>query len=143
MNLPEQLPMQLHVISSNSSLGDWRNVICLVADDEDSSIHLDQTDALLNNLDPFVLKFNLDKIYLDAYQQESTPGGQRYPDVNEALNNRVEKGAFLVNYTGHGGELGWAHEDILNNTMINAWIINLTCLYLLLQPVNSAGLMIR
>jgi hypothetical protein len=106
---------------SNSSLGDWRNVICLVGDDEDGSIHLDQTDALLNNLDPFVLKFNLDKIYLDAYQQESTPGGQRYPDVNEALNHRVEKGALFVNYVGHGGELGWAHEDILNNTMINAW----------------------
>ncbi|HKR04623.1 MAG TPA: type IX secretion system sortase PorU, partial [Bacteroidia bacterium] len=106
---------------SNSSLGDWRNVICLIADDEDSSVHLDQTDTMLNGIDPFSLKFNLDKIYLDAYQQEATPGGQRYPDVNEALNNRVEKGAFLINYTGHGGELGWAHEGILDNTMINAW----------------------
>ncbi|MEO5571445.1 MAG: type IX secretion system sortase PorU [Bacteroidia bacterium] len=103
---------------SNSSLGDWRNVICLVADDEDSSIHLTQTEDLLIHIDT---EFNLDKIYLDAYHEERTPGGQRYPDVNVALNNRVEKGAFLVNYTGHGGEIGWAHEDILNNTMINGW----------------------
>src|SRR6185436_14793256 len=105
----------------NSSLGDWRNVICLIADDEDSSEHLTQTETLLNGVDSYVLKFNLDKLYLDAYKQETTPGGQRYPDVNDALNNRVEKGAFLVNYTGHGGELGWAHEGILDNTMINGW----------------------
>ncbi|MEP7168942.1 MAG: type IX secretion system sortase PorU [Bacteroidota bacterium] len=107
--------------NSNSSLGDWRNVICLVGDDGDGSQYMSQTDGLLTGVDPFVLKYNLDKIYLDAYHEEKTPGGQRYPDVNSALNNRVEKGAFLVNYIGHGGELGWAHEDVLNNTMINAW----------------------
>lgn len=106
---------------SNSSLGDWRNIICLVSDDEDSSTHLDQTDTLLRNLNPMILKYNLDKIYLDAYQQESTPGGSRYPDVNIAINNRVQKGALLVNYTGHGGELGWAHEKILDNNMISSW----------------------
>ena len=28
---------------------------------------------------------------------------------------------FLVNYTGHGGELGWAHERILEIDDINSW----------------------
>lgn len=107
--------------SSNSSFGDWRNNICLVADDEDSGIHLDQTDALLNNLDPMIFKYNVDKFYLDAYQQETTPGGQRYPDVNDAIDKKMEKGTLIMNFTGHGGELGWTHEDILNNSMINAW----------------------
>ena len=64
--------------------------------------------------------YNIDKIYLDAYQQESTPGGQRCELVNQAINERIEKGAFLVNYTGHGGELGWAHERILVDD-INSW----------------------
>lgn len=107
--------------STNSSLGDWRNVICMVADDGDSDTHLEQTDTLLRNIDPFVLKYNADKIYLDAYQQETSPGGQRYPDVNVAINKRMEKGSFILNYTGHGGELGWAHEGVLNNSMINNW----------------------
>ncbi|MFI5218519.1 MAG: type IX secretion system sortase PorU [Bacteroidia bacterium] len=106
---------------SNSSLGDWRNVICLIADDQDQSIHLDQTENLLVNIDPMINKYNIDKIYLDAYEQESTPGGQRYPGVNDAIDKRMEKGALLVNFTGHGGETGWAHEGILTVAMINAW----------------------
>ena len=28
---------------------------------------------------------------------------------------------FVVNYTGHGGELGWAHERILEIDDINSW----------------------
>lgn len=106
---------------ANSSLGDWRNVICLVADDEDSGAYLDQSDTLMKNLNPYTLRFNLDKIYIDAYPQISTAGGQRYPDVNTAITNRINKGALVINYVGHGGEIGWAHEKILDNDMINSW----------------------
>jgi hypothetical protein len=65
--------------------------------------------------------YNFDKIYLDAYNQVSTPGGQRIPDVNDAINKRMENGALLVNYTGHGGEVGWAHERVLEVADINSW----------------------
>jgi hypothetical protein len=106
---------------ANSPLGDWRNVICLIADDEDSGAYVDQSDTLMNNLNPFALRFNIDKIYLDAYPQVSTAGGQRYPEVNTAINNRVNKGALMINYVGHGGEIGWAHEKILDNSMIESW----------------------
>lgn len=106
---------------ANSSLGDWRNIICLVADDEDGSAYLDQSDTLMKNLNEYTLRFNLDKIYIDAYPQVSTAGGQRYPDVNTAINNRVNKGALVINYVGHGGEIGWAHEKILDNSMISSW----------------------
>jgi hypothetical protein len=72
------------------------------------------TDSLQDN-------YNIDKIYLDAYQQISTPGGERYPDATAALNHRMERGSLLVNYTGHGGELGWAHERFLEIHDINSW----------------------
>ena len=39
-------------------------------------------------------------------------GGERYPEVEEAIDRRVD-GALLVNYIGHGGER-WAHERVLN-----------------------------
>lgn len=107
--------------SGNSTLGDWRNIVCFVADDEDGDTHINQADTMLRNLNPLILRYNVDKIYLDSYQQESTPGGARYPDVNDAINNRVNRGTLVLNYIGHGGELGWAHEVILNNSMINAW----------------------
>ena len=100
---------------------DWRNVIAFVGDDEDRSLHMIQSDALADTVQDREPDFNLNKIFLDAYKQQSTPGGQRYPDVEEALNRQVEQGALILNYTGHGGETGWAHESILDISDINAW----------------------
>ena len=106
---------------SRDVMGDWRNVICFVADDEDDNSHIDQAEQLAAFINSSQSNYIIDKIYLDAYPQISGPGGQRYPDVNNAINQRVEKGALIVNYTGHGGEVGWAHERILEVSDINSW----------------------
>ena len=99
----------------------WRNLICFIADDEDFDLHLNQTESLTSFVSLNYKDYDIDKIYLDAYPQESTPGGQRYPDATDAINNRIDKGALVVTYTGHGGELGWAHERVLENSDINSW----------------------
>jgi len=104
-----------------SNFSDWRNTVCFVADDEDGNVYLNDTEAIYNKLKNSHPAINSDKIYLDAYPQVSNAGGQRYPDVNNALNQRVEKGALIVNYIGHGGELGWAHERILEISDILKW----------------------
>ena len=103
--------------------GAWRLNVCFVGDDNDVSetVHTAQAEELADELTASYPLYNIDKIYLDAYQQESTPGGQRCESVNQAINERIEKGAFLINYTGHGGELGWAHERILGVDDINSW----------------------
>lgn len=107
--------------TNSSRLGDWRNVLCFVSDDQDRNLHQRQSERISNIALQNYPVYNIDKINSDAYQQISTPGGQRYPDVNDAITKRVEKGALLINYTGHGGEMGWASESILNNDMINKW----------------------
>jgi len=107
--------------SSIQRLGDWRNLICFVADDEDNNMHLDQAEDLAGYVDTAFKRYNTDKIYFDSYTQLSTPGGQRYPDVTTDINKQVSKGALIVNYTGHGGETGWAHERVLEISDINSW----------------------
>lgn len=107
--------------SNSTRLGDWRNVLCFIADDQDNNLHQRQSERIVNIVQQNYPVYNVDKIVSDAYQQVSTPGGLRYPDVNDAITKRTEKGALLMNYTGHGGELGWAAEAILNNDMINSW----------------------
>ncbi|MCX6271308.1 MAG: type IX secretion system sortase PorU [Bacteroidetes bacterium] len=102
-------------------LGDWRNMVCFVADDEDSNMHIDQAEDLASYVDTAYREYDIDKIYFDSYKQVSTPGGQRYPDVTDAINKRVGKGVLIMNYTGHGGETGWAHERVLEVSDINAW----------------------
>jgi len=101
--------------------GDWRNVIAFVADDGDGNSHMQQADMLANMIDTTHRSYNVDKIFFDAYNQISTPGGQRIPDASAALNQRMDKGALIVNYTGHGGEVGWAHERVLEVADINSW----------------------
>ncbi len=103
------------------NMGSWRNVICFVADDGDGNLHLGHAEKMATRLDTNYGNLNIDKIYLDAYPQESTSGGQRAPEVNEAINRRIAKGTMIMNYTGHGGEAGWAHERILEISDINAW----------------------
>jgi Peptidase family C25 len=107
--------------SNSSRLGDWRNVLCFISDDQDRNLHQRQSERILAIAQQNNPTYNIDKINSDSYQQISTPGGHRYPEVNDAITKRVEKGALIMNYTGHGGELGWASESILNNDMINNW----------------------
>ncbi|MFC1733358.1 type IX secretion system sortase PorU, partial [candidate division KSB1 bacterium] len=114
-------PSECSSLLSVPNLSDWRNNVCFVADDEDGNLHLDQAEAMAVFIDTTYKDYNVDKIYFDSYIQESTPGGQRYGEVNEAINNRVSKGALIVNYTGHGGEVGWSHERVLEISDIIQW----------------------
>lgn len=100
---------------------DWRNRILFMADDEDNNMHFNQAEQLANLVDTMYPEYNLVKIYFDAYVQESTPGGQRYPEANRSLNTEVQRGALIINYTGHGGELGLSHERVLGISDINSW----------------------
>ncbi|MBA7484773.1 hypothetical protein ES707_20304 [subsurface metagenome] len=103
------------------NMGDWRNAICFIGDDEDGNLHMRQADELARYVENKYPSFTIAKIYLDAYSQISTPSGARYPDVNKALNQRIGKGALIINYTGHGGANGLAHERILNIDDIVSW----------------------
>lgn len=100
---------------------DWKNIVCFVADDEDGNTHLTDAETISTYVDTNYRNVNIDKIYFDAYKQISTAGGERYPDVTSAINQRVEGGALILNYTGHGGETGWAHERVLDVSTINSW----------------------
>ncbi len=104
-----------------SRMGDWRNTLCFIGDDEDGNIHMSDADGMATNIESKYPGFNINKIYLDAYKQVSTPSGQRYPDVNMAINDQVERGSLILNYTGHGGIKGWAHELILGLNEIESW----------------------
>ncbi len=107
---------------SAQTQGPWRNKMCFVADDEDYNLHFYQADTVLaKDVARKNPSMNINKIYLDAFQQISTSGGQRYPEANAALNRQVQEGAIFMNYTGHGGELGWSAENVLQISDINSW----------------------
>ncbi len=106
---------------NHSTMGDWRNWICFIGDDEDGNQHMIQANQLATKIETNHPVYNIEKIFLDAYVQETTAAGEQYPEVNRLINDRMYKGALIMNYTGHGGETGLAHEGILGVSDINSW----------------------
>jgi hypothetical protein len=106
------------------SMADWRNILCFIADaDDDDSNHAFMIDA--DNLCDYVNQnypqMVIQKIYLEAYPEYNSAIGETFPDVNIAINNRVNKGALIVNYTGHGGEIQLSHENVVTVNQILSW----------------------
>ncbi|MFN8277708.1 MAG: type IX secretion system sortase PorU [Chitinophagales bacterium] len=105
---------KIRLYKSPTSLGNWRNIITTIADDEDGNVHQTEANFLADYTQSNYPSFNTEKIFCDAFQQINTSAGDRYPDVNAAILNRISNGTLVISYTGHGGINNWAHERIFN-----------------------------
>ena len=103
------------------ALGNWRNIVCLIGDDEDGGLHMSDSEKLANQINAAHNEFITDKIYFDSYLQQVNAGEEKYPDVTEAINNRVKEGVLIMNYVGHGSERYMADEHVLDISNVNAW----------------------
>ena len=106
--------------------GSWRNRVTFVADDMDDptgweDIFVLDSEEFSSTLNKEVPSFNMDKIYMDAYEQKTASGGKRYPAVNEAITNQINDGSLVINYMGHGGERGLANEKVVTFDDIKNW----------------------
>ncbi len=97
---------------------DWKNRLCFVADDEDRNKYVVHSQGASRIVEALNNTYNIEKIYIDAFQQVSTSGGQRYPDAKKALLDALFRGAFVVNYIGHGGDDGWTQERVFTSADI-------------------------
>lgn len=104
--------------SQSENIGDWQYKVLIVADDEDNNIHMTQAEAIAESLENLNCALHLSKIYLDAFEQVSTPNGDRYPGASEEIRKHLNAGQFMVNYTGHSGHSNWAAEQVLVDTTI-------------------------
>jgi hypothetical protein len=105
---------------SKESFGAWRNNVLFIADDEDNNLHLQDAELITGTVSANPV-FNIQKVYLDAFEQQSGAAGSRYPAVNETINNQIANGTLVFNFIGHGGSARLAEEVILDQPMINGW----------------------
>jgi hypothetical protein len=98
--------------------GSWRSNIAFVADDGDKNEHNEQADFLADYVEANHTSYHSDKIYIDAYPQVVKPGGESVPDANQRILETINKGALIINYTGHGAEKLWAQERIFDDFVI-------------------------
>jgi hypothetical protein len=101
--------------------GPWRNELTMVADDGDQNLHLQDAELFAGTVASGAPAFDVDKIYLDAYKQQSTPAGGRYPDVNQAISGGLYNGTLIWNYTGHGSNARLSNSDVLDASTVAAY----------------------
>ena len=94
-------------LDDEANRGDWRNYVALLADDADPGRPGDTTfahssETIAEALKASMPQINIDRLYADAYHQESGSIGSYYPDLNNALRQRINYGCLLLNYIGHG-----------------------------------------
>lgn len=111
-----------YLTQCEASMQPWRNVITFMCDDAEQNQFFDHSERFASQIKRTGGQhLVVDKIYLDAYDQENTPNGQLAPEVNRALNNRMDKGTLVLNYVGHGGEVQLAEERIIQRADVNSW----------------------
>ncbi|MBS2099773.1 type IX secretion system sortase PorU [Carboxylicivirga linearis] len=102
----------------NPLYSNWKSTLTFVGDDGDNNLHMRQAESLTQKVMNEHPEFDITKIYLDAYKKETNISGGAYPDVNIAIQEALNQGTLIFNYTGHGGENQLAHENILDRTDI-------------------------
>ncbi|MDZ4715110.1 MAG: type IX secretion system sortase PorU [Cytophagales bacterium] len=101
--------------------GPWRKQILFVADDGDFNIHQSQADQMAEKIETDYPVANTRKLYLDNFKQIQSPTGQLSPDARKALSRAIRDGTGIVNFTGHGSELQWMQERILDQASFDEW----------------------
>jgi hypothetical protein len=100
----------------------WKIRVTFVADDalagtqpdgstaNDGTIHVDHAEAVAATVPAL---FELKKIYEFEFPTVYTPEGRRKPAVTTAIENQVNQGTLIVNFSGHGNPHLWTHEHVL------------------------------
>lgn len=141
----------------SSPFGDWKMKLDFIVDDNNEggpAFHEIVDESIKTNFETGIERkeYNVRKLYIDAFQAETVAGGQRYPQVNQAIANDVGHSLYLF-YFGHGGINGWAQERILTSDEVKnfnnyssiynrfPFISTITCEFTLWDEplVNSVG----
>lgn len=108
--------------ASDASLtGDWQTRVTLVADDGDYNIHQRDANQMAISIEKLSPGYRPDRIFLGNFPQEITSGGQKAPLVNQRINRAIADGRLIVNYSGHGGILTLADEQIVTLADIRSY----------------------
>ena len=107
---------------ANTDYGIWKNSVVFVADDSDSTqdnlsftLHMKQADSIAYSvMQKLYPEYMTSKIYMDAFKPENSGGQKSFANTaKKKFMNALHEGCLVLNYTGHGGNLGLA-DGMLN-----------------------------
>lgn len=130
----EQVVDKLIGYIESNSVGNWKTQLCFLADDGDAGTHTLGADQAAEAVRQKTKDFVVHKIYTDAYQQITNATGESYPIAQSKMQNLLQEGVLMFNYSGHGGYNNITSEGLLDakdiremsNTNLGFWLFS-TC----------------
>lgn len=127
----------------NSRKTAWKHRFMFLADDQDNSVHMKQSESMISYFETTPRQQHLvRKVYLDSYPFE----GATYPEARSTMFRYLDEGVVWWNFIGHANTTGWTAEKMLSYTDINnmylrnwPFIYAATCDFLRLDGTNISG----
>jgi hypothetical protein len=104
-----------------NTAGDWKRKIAFFADDADNNIHLNDAERHAAYLSENHPEFQIEKLYLDRFEQVRTSTNQFSPKAKAALSKTIEEGVLFLNYIGHGNETTLTAEQVFTVSDLGNW----------------------
>lgn len=99
---------------SNENVGSWKNTICMIADDGNANLHMEDATSVISTIEQYYPSYRIQRIFFDTYNREVSATGNAYPDAVRDIKKVMEEGALVMNYTGHGAAYCLSHERVMN-----------------------------
>ena len=126
--IPVSTPTEAHNVVNkliayinNVEAGAWKNTICLMGDDGNNNIHMEDAEFIISNTRNLFPDYQYKRIYWDSYTRKQSATGNSYPDVYAEINKTMQEGALIMNYTGHGAPYQLSHEKVLQTSDFSNW----------------------
>lgn len=125
--------------TDRGSIGYWRKRVAFVADDGNNAdgysvVHQHQANQLATFLEAPTRGVDTEKLFMGTYQKLVRPNGETIPDLTSDIVRTFDRGALIINYTGHGSERQWGdenvfdHEDIAGlENRLHPFLVTATC----------------
>lgn len=97
----------------NANAGAWQNTIMFMGDDGNGNIHMKDLNDAAEDIMARYPGYLSKKVLWDAYNQETTITGHRYPEVSSLIKQQQAAGALIMDYAGHGRADWISHEAVL------------------------------
>jgi hypothetical protein len=111
---------------NQSKMTQWKQRVLFLADDEDSGVHMKQTESMVSNIEAADSKSLNEKVYIDAY--EKTNGN--YPQAREVMFRYLNEGVVWWNFVGHANNHAWTHDGQFTfNDINNLYLRNIPFIY--------------
>ena len=101
---------------NNTEAGAWQNTVAFMGDDGNNNIHMNDAEKAATIVESNRPAYEVKRIYWDAYNRASSSTGHTYPEAQALVNQLMNNGALMMNYSGHGAPYYISAEKVLTAT---------------------------